>query len=489
MFSLEQLIVIVAVLLLAGVLASKASSRLGIPALLLFLGIGMLAGSEGFGRIPFTDAQLAQVMGIVALAFILFSGGLDTDWSALSGALWRGLSLSTLGVFLTALITGAFASLLLGLSWLEGVLLGSIVSSTDAAAVFAILRSRGVSLQEEMKRLLELESGSNDPMAVFLTMACIRLLMGPEDPVSGLVLMFLQQMIVGAVLGYAMGKAAVFVLNRLRLDSEGLYPVATVAFVLLTYGLSSLVNGNGYLSVYLAGIVMGNANLIHKRSLMRFHDGMAWLMQISMFVALGLLVFPSHLLPVAGYALLIAAGLMFVARPAAVFVGLAFSRTHLREKLLISWVGLRGAVPIVLATFPFVAGMPNADLHFNVVFFIVITSVLLQGTSINAVAARLGLQAPLTTRLGVYPLDEIAPGGRASLVEVPVAEGSPAAGRRIVDLNFPESTLVVLLARDESFVVPRGGTVVEQGDTLWIVGEKEDVQAARAAIEPKPAVR
>jgi cell volume regulation protein A len=480
---IEQLLVGAAVLLLAGVLASKASSRLGIPALLLFLAIGMLAGSEGIGGIPFDDARLAQALGVVALAFILFAGGLDTNWPSASCVFWRGMSLSTLGVFLTALITGAFARLLLGVPWLEGLLLGSIVSSTDAAAVFAILRSRGVSLKEPVKRLLELESGSNDPMAVFLTLACIRYLTQPGTPVADLAWMFAQQMAFGAVAGYGMGRVAVFVLNRLKLEAEGLYPVATIALVLLTYGAASLLNGNGYLAVYLAGIVMGNADFIHKRSLVRFHDGLAWLMQISMFVVLGLLVFPSHLIPVAGNALLLAAVLMLLARPAGVFLALAFARMEFRERLLISWVGLRGAVPIVLATFPFVAGVPTADLHFNVVFFIVLASVLLQGTSINTVARWLRLQAPLMAALR-HPLEEaIHGGGRTSLVEIPVPEGSPVTGKRLVDLGLPKSTLIVLLARNETFLVPRGSTVIEPQDVLWVLGDKEGIAGVRSVLE------
>jgi cell volume regulation protein A len=484
MIPIEQLLIVAAVLLLAGVLASKASTRLGIPALLLFLAIGMLAGSEGIGGIPFDDARLTQALGVVALAFILFAGGLDTNWTSVSRVFWRGVSLSTFGVLFTALITGLFVRLLLGVPWVEGLLLGSIVSSTDAAAVFAILRSRGVSLKEPVRRLLELESGSNDPMAVFLTLACIRFLTQPDSPVTDVALMFVQQMAVGSALGYGMGRAAVFVLNRLKLEAEGLYPVATVALVLLTYGVASLLNGNGYLSVYLAGMVMGNGDFIHKRSLMRFHDGLAWLMQISMFVVLGLLVFPSHLVPVAGTALLIAGGLIFVARPAGVFLGLAFARMGFRDKLLISWVGLRGAVPIVLATFPFVAGVPNADLHFNVVFFIVLASVLLQGTSINAVARWLGLQAPLAAAPR-HPLDEVIHGeGHTGLVEIPVPEGSPAAGQRIVDIRLPKSTLIVLLARNGTFIVPRGSTIIEPKDMLWVLAEKDGIAGVRTLIEP-----
>jgi cell volume regulation protein A len=281
---------------------------------------------------------------------------------------------------------------------------------------------------------------------------------------------------------------AVAVVNRLKLETEGLYPVLTLSFVLLTYGLASSLKGNGFLAVYLAGIVMGNSDFIHKRSLIHFHDGLAWLMQIAMFVALGLLVFPSQLVPVAGIGFLIAGILMFVARPLGVFLSLAFARMPLPEKLLVSWVGLRGAVPIVLATFPSVAGVPHPELYFNVVFFVVLTSVLLQGTSIPLVARWLGLQAPMTRRRE-YPLEYVSTGkSRNDLVEVPVHEASPVVGRQIVELGLPRSALIVLLSRDDDFIVPRGGTVLQAGDVMLVLGEPADVEAVRSIVQaPGPA--
>ncbi|MCZ2151592.1 MAG: potassium/proton antiporter [Bryobacterales bacterium] len=483
MTSLDQMLIIAATLLIAGVLASKVSNRLGIPALLLFLLIGMLAGSEGIGGIPFDDARLTQTLGIIALSFILFAGGLETEWARVSGVVWRGLSLSTIGVLVTALVVGSAATLVFGFSWSEGLLLGSIMSSTDAAAVFSVLRSRGAGLKGTNKPLLELESGSNDPMAVFLTMALIRVVNRPDSPVLDLALMFVLQMIAGAAAGYGFGKAFVFVVNRIKLETEGLYPVLTLGVVLLVYGLASFSRGNGFLAVYLAGIVMGNSDFIHKRSLVRFHDGLAWLMQITMFVALGLLVFPSRLIPVAGAGFLIAGILMFVARPAGVFLSLLFAKMGLRHKLLISWVGLRGAVPIVLATFPFVAGTPNPDLYFNVVFFVVLTSVLLQGTSIPLVAGWLRLRAPLAKKRE-YPLEYVSRGrSRNDLVDVRVPDRSPVAGRQIVDLKLPKPALIVLLGRNEDFIVPRGSTVLQPGDVMLVLGENRDVEAVRQLVE------
>ena len=294
--------------------------------------------------------------------------------------------------------------------------------------------------------LLELESGSNDPMAVFLTLAVIRLLTQPSDSVLDLVPMFLLQMVLGFALGYTMGKVAILLLNRLKLETEGLYPVLMLAWALLTYGFSSFLGGNGFLAVYLAGIVMGNGDFIHKRSLIRFHDGLAWLMQITMFLTLGLLVFPSRLVPVISVGLLISFFLMFIARPVSVFLSLAFVKIGLRHRLMISWVGLRGAVPIILATFPLVAGIPDADIYFNVVFFIVLTSVSLQGTSLPLVAKWLGLKAPLTAKRQ-YAL-EFVPGSKtgSDLVEVEIPETSPVVGKQIVEgqvKNPGESTPVL----------------------------------------------
>lgn len=392
---IEDILLVTSLLLFLGVLASKASNHLGVPALVLFIAVGMLAGSEGPGGIPFDDPQRAQILGVVALIFILFAGGLETDRKTLSQVLWQGLSLATVGVIITAVLVAWFATIVLHFSWLEGFLLGSIVSSTDAAAVFSVLRSQRIGLKGSTTPLLELESGSNDPMAVFLTMAVIGLLGKSSASWVSILPMFALQMSVGAIMGFATGKAVIFFLNRLKLETEGLYPVATIAGVLFGYAATNRLHGSGFLAVYVTGIVMGNVDFIHKRSLMRFHDGLAWLMQIVMFLVLGMLVFPSRLLPVAGVSLLISLFLMLVARPAAVFIALALARMQFRQKVLIAWVGLRGAVPIVLATFPYQPGLPKADLHFNIVFFIVLTSVLLQGTSLRMAARWLRLERPL----------------------------------------------------------------------------------------------
>lgn len=394
MITFEHILTGAAILVLLSIIASRASGRLGIPAVLLFLVIGMLAGSEGPGGIYFDDARAAQSLGVVALSFILFSGGLDTSKDSIRPVLFMGLGLSTAGVVITAVLTGLFAALMLHLPLLEGLLLGAVVSATDAAAVFTVLRAKSVGLTGNLTPLIELESGSNDPMAVFLTVGITSLLTSEVLSPWALVPMLVIQMALGAALGYGMGKLGTFALNHLGLEYDGLYPVFTVALVLLIYGTATLVGGNGFLAIYLAGVVVGNSDFVNKRSILRFHDGVAWLMQIAMFLTLGLLVFPSRLLPVAGAGLILAVFLTVIARPVAVFAVLGPSRMSLAEKAMVSWVGLRGAAPIVLATFPLLAGVPQSALFFDLVFFIVLTSVLLQGTTVPLAARWLRLDAP-----------------------------------------------------------------------------------------------
>ncbi len=402
MIPVEQLFIGAGVLLLAGIIASKAANKLGVPALLLFLLVGMLAGSEGIGGIEFDNPMQAKLIGDLALTLILFAGGLDTKWTQIRPVLWKGLTLSTVGVGITALLLGSFAWFMLGsftdfnigpegITWSEGLLLGAIISSTDAAAVFSVLRTSKLELKGDLQPLLELESGSNDPMAVLLTVQIVEILSTGDTSIIKLLISLFLQIGVGGIFGYGMGRAIVWVVNHLRLNSQGLYPVATLAMAMLTYGITDLFGGNGFLAVYIAGVVMGNFRFIYSETIRSFHDGLSWLMQIVIFLALGLLVFPSRLLPVAGVAIVIAIFLIFIARPVSVFICLAFSRYRLREKLFISWVGLRGSVPIILATFPVTAGIAGGRSIFNVVFFIVLTSVLVQGLSLAPAARCLGL--------------------------------------------------------------------------------------------------
>jgi len=393
---IEHLLLIASALLLLAVLAGKASARIGIPPLLLFLVVGMLAGSDGPGGIYFDDPLLAQLIGALALAFILFSAGLDTEWSSVRPVLWPGLALSTFGVLLTAALVAWFATLVLvlGFSWLEGLLLGAIVSATDAAAIFATLRTGAVRLTGRLAPLLEFESGTNDPMAVFLTIGVTQLLTDGHASAFGLIWLFIAQMGIGGLLGLALGAGTVLLINRLKLDVAGLYPVLTTALVVFIYGLTASLHGSGFLAVYLAGLVIGNSRVRERPSLSLVHAGLASLMEIVMFLTLGLLVFPSRLLAIIGAGLLMTLFLTFVARPVSVFASLLFARMTLREKAFVSWAGLRGAVPIVLATFPLLAGVPNAQVIFDIVFFTVLASVLLQGTTIPLVARWLRVTAP-----------------------------------------------------------------------------------------------
>lgn len=479
--SLVTILIASAVLLLASVFASKAAGRFGIPALLLFLAVGMLAGSDGPGGISFDDPGLAQALGVVALAFILFAGGLDTRWDEVRPVALPAVALATLGTLLTAGLTGWFAATLLGVPLLEGLLLGAIVSSTDAAAVFAVLRSRNVRLPPRLRSLLELESGSNDPMAVFLTVGLIALLQDAGQTPWRLVLAFFQQMALGLVAGHAFGRAGAAIVNRARLEYEGLYPVVTTALVLLAYGLTDALGGSGFLAVYVAGIVMRRADFVHKRSLVRFHDALAWLAQIVMFVVLGLQVFPSRLLAVAAAGAAVSAFLMLVARPASVFPLLALGRFSARERVLTAWVGLRGAAPIILATFPLVAGVPMAGQFFHLVFFIVLFSTLIQGTSIPLVARRLGLALPEAPR-AVDPLELVATGER-ELVEALVAPAASVVGRRVVELELPAETLLLLVERDGHAFVPTGSTLVHGGDRVVAMTGRATSARLRALFE------
>lgn len=472
----------VAVLMFAGVIASKLSNRFAIPVLLLFLTIGMLAGSEGIGGIYFDNAPLAKSMGIVALIFILFSGGFDTNWQETRTVIWPGIILSTLGVLVTAVITGFFAVRILEFSFLEGMLLGSIVSSTDAAAVFSILRSKRIGLKEPLKPLLELESGSNDPMAVFLTVGFISLLTVKDISMLSLIPRFVLDMGMGALTGLIMAKAIVWLVKHVKLEYEGLYPVIMVSLALMTYVTAILLKGNGFLAVYLAGVMLGREEFPHKRMIMRFNDGLAWLMQIAMFVTLGLLVFPSHIIPFVGKGLLITLLLMLIARPASILFCLWPFKMDFSKKMMIAWVGLRGAVPIILATFPFMAGISQASTIFNIVFFVVIASVFIQGTSIPMVSRMLKLDVPLAGRIN-YPIQfEKTEGMDAELTDVIVPYESEVVGRRISDLDVPDQCLIVLISREGRFVIPSGSTMIESGDVLLVLANKADFSVFQKVV-------
>lgn len=482
MHSIEFFLIAGSVLLILSVLASKATGRFGVPSLLVFLAVGMLAGSEGLGGIYFDSPYYAKVFGVIALSYILFSGGLDTDLKIVKKVALPGILLATLGVAITCLVTGAFATWILGFTWVEGLLLGAIVSSTDAAAVFNILRARSVNFKGQIRPLLELESGLNDPMGVLLTIAFLKILTTNETSVAQIILHIIQQFILGGVIGFSMGKGAIQLLNKIKLESSGLYPVLTLALVVLVYGLAEAIGGNGFLAVYLAGLVMGNKNFVHKKSLILFHDGVAWLVQIGMFLILGLLVYPSKLIPVVGVGILISVILILVARPMAVFLSLTGSKFTHREKAMVSWVGLRGSVPIILATYPYIAGAEKADLIFHLVFFIVITSVLIQGSFIPTISNWLKVDAPVKKKFR-YPIEYVPiENMRSDLTEVEISKNSHIAGKTILDLNLPNGALIVLIQRQGNVIVPRGGTVLESGDTMLVLADKESLRQVKDLV-------
>lgn len=391
----EQLILLGSLLILISILLSKTSYRLGIPSLLLFLLIGMIAGSEGIGGIYFDNPNIAQNIGTIALIFILFSGGLDTKWKDIRPVLWKGLTLSTFGVFITAIAVGLFIHWVLHFPLLLSLLIGSIISSTDAAAVFSIFRSRKQGLKHNIGPLLEFESGSNDPMAFLLTTTVIFLILNPTTSLgTTLIISLIQSLGLGVIFGVIFGKGMVKLINKINLDINGLYIVLTMTLALLTYSITYFLGGNGYLSVYIAAVILGNSPFAQKMFQVHVFDGIAWLMQITMFLILGLLVFPSEIVPVMGIGILISFFLILVARPVAVFSCLTPFKTEFKDQLLISWVGIKGAVPIIFATLPIVAGIKGADLIFNIIFFITITSALIQGSTIYLFARYLGLTCP-----------------------------------------------------------------------------------------------
>jgi potassium/hydrogen antiporter len=468
--TVDNIILLGSILLFIGLLGSK-TTRYGIPVLLLFLGVGMLAGSDGIGGIYFYDPKISKFIGAVALSFILFSGGLETRWSDIKPVLWQGVTLSTLGVILTALVVGVFVSLVSNFTLIEGLLLGSIVSSTDAAAVFSILRSKSVALKGNIRPLLELESGSNDPMAYFLTIFFIYLLTNKHATFVSLVPMFFRQMILGGLAGYFMGLAMHRIINWIRLEFDGLYSVLLITLMLFTFSFTDFIGGNGFLAVYVSACILGNRDFIHKKSLIRHFDGQAWLMQGIMFITLGLLVFPTHLIPYIGLGFLISVVLILVARPLSIYASLLLFRVSNRKKLLISWVGLRGAVPIVLATYPLTAGVGKANVIFNLVFFISITSILLQGTTLSIVARWLGLTLPADIRKNSMLDKELTPKEKRIMNQVYIEPSCPCIGKALVELQLGSGILVTSVRRDGKFFTPDGSTKIRSGDQLSVVAD------------------
>jgi potassium/hydrogen antiporter len=470
---IDALILLTGLLLLLGIASSRLSARLGLPVLVLFLLLGMLAGEEGIGGIAFGDYELAHGIATVALVIILFDGGLGTPMAAIRSVWAPAFLLATLGVLFTSLVTGVAAAWILRLSLLEGLLLGSIVGSTDAAAVFSTLRHGGITLSKRLGSTLEVESGSNDPMAIFLTISCIAVLSGRIALGPGLLGFFASQILIGTLVGLSMGYVGVRVINRISLDASGLYPILVTAFGFLTFGLAGWLGGSGFLAVYLAGIVIGNSRLVFQRGIRLFHDAAAWLAQIVMFVVLGLLSFPSRLMAVGVQGLLIGVVLILLARPIAVGLLVPWFRFNRRELLFLSWVGLKGAVPITLATFPLLAGIPHASLMFDVVFFVVVLSAIIQGWTLPFVARRLGLDEPSEpappVSLEIMSLRDV----EGEVVDYAVGSDSRVAGRSVKELALPEGAVIALIVRQQQIIPPHGETRIEAGDHAILVLRSE----------------
>lgn len=466
---LNLIIFVGAVLIFSSIIASSAASRFGVPLLLVFLALGMLAGEDGFGGINFDDYETAYLISTLALAVILFDGGMRTPVSSFRVALWPAMSLATLGVLATAIVTGLFTSYVMGLHWTQGLLLGAIVGSTDAAAVFSLLNTRGLQLKERVTATLEIESGINDPMAVFLTLMLIEIIsIGDVEPGWWLLGQFVWQMGVGAVLGIAGGHILLMIVNRLSL-ALGMYPLLVLSGGLVVYGLTLLFDASGFLAIYLAGLMIGNKPVHSRQNILRVHDGMAWLSQIILFVLLGLLASPSAIIDDAIPAMSVALVLIFIARPLATGICLLPFRLPWREMLFIAWTGLRGAVPIILATFPLLAGLSGAQVYFNIAFFVVVASLILQGWTL----------APLSRWLKLRVPPRPAPVQRIEL-DIPVASGyelvtyyltdvAPVIGKPLKNLRLPSHTRLVGVLRDNSFLESDAEMTLAPKDGVYIV--------------------
>jgi cell volume regulation protein A len=483
------ILLIAGVVLLLSVLSSKIMYRLGVPTLILFMSLGVLLGSEGLGGIEFNDVLLTGTISQIALVVIIFSGGFDTSWKSAKKTAPLSLTLSSLGTLFTALLVGVFAHYVLGIGWIEGFLLGSVISSTDAASVFTILRSKNLNLKGELASILEVESGSNDPFAFSLTVFFLSLLLGTES-ITTLSFLLILQIGVGALVGLGIGFAAVYLINRINLAIDGLYMVVMVGIMFLSYGLTLAFNGNGYLAVYLTGIVLANKPITHKISLIRFFDGLTWIMQIFLFFTLGLLVYPSQVLSVFWEGLAVAFFISFIARPIAVFIIMKLFKRSWKEMVLVSWVGFRGAASIEFTIFVLISLLTiNSSFGpflFNVVFFVAFFSVLLQGTTLTPLAKLLGLTEKNNNVLTTF--SDYRGDTYAELSSIQVEPKAEMVGHAIRDLDIPDHILIVMIKRKSLVLTPKASTVIQSNDILMLASDskKELIDVTKMAqFKPK----
>jgi cell volume regulation protein A len=462
-----ELILVAGSLLAAGILGALLADRIRIPGLLLFLGLGMLAGSEGIGGIEFDDVELARTLGTIALVLILFEGGLTAGWSEIRPVLGTAASMATIGTAITACTAGLAAHWIFGLSVLEGMIVGAAIAATDSAAIFAVLRRS--TLKKRLARSLEGESGMNDPVALLLVIGFIEWIQDPGFGFADMVGLLALKLAIGLVVGVALGWLATRALDRAQLPTDGIYPVATIAIAALAFGLAEVAHGSGFLAVYLTALALGSARIPARRTIVAFHEGVGWVAQIGLFILLGLLVFPSSLDDVALESLALSAVLILLARPLAAFLATAFSPLDVRERAMLGWAGLRGATPIWLATFPVVAGVGSGQQLFAIVFFVVLTSTLVQGASFEPLATRLGL----TTDEPALPR-RLLESGRirrmgGDVIAYRLRPGAAAAGHLVRELGLPREALVNVIVRDGHAIPPRGSTEVREGDELHIL--------------------
>ena len=490
-FSSENILLIGSILLFVSIVISKTGSRFGIPTLLLFLFVGMLFGSDGLG-IQFHDMADAQFIGMTALIVILFSGGMDTKIEEIRPVWKPGVILSTLGVLLTALLTGLFIWFLSGMSWTNialplttSLLLASTMSSTDSASVFAILRSQKMNLKHNLRPMLELESGSNDPMAYMLTIALIQLIQNTGGGgIWGITFALCIQFIVGLLVGFLMGQGIVFLVNKLNIGNQSLYPILVLSLAFFTFSITDVLHGNGYLAVYITGIIVGNKKIMFRREIARFVDGFNWLFQIILFLTLGLLINPGELIDVAVVGLLISLFMLFFGRPISVMICLLpFRKIPINAKHFVSWVGLRGAVPIIFATYPVIAGIEGSNIIFNIVFFITLVSLIVQGSSIPFIARFLKLSTPLEetgNTFGIELPDELD----TDLSDLLITETILAEkGNTLKYMNLPKGTLVMMVKRGDQFLIPDGKLELQVDDKLLLISEKREETPSSIQIE------